>query len=111
MNSIVVNVPHRLSVEEARRRIDTMLERARSAYVDKLGHSEMTWSGDSADIRVVALAQEVKAHIDVLRESVRIEVVLPWLLAGIAGPIQQRLANLANETLAIGHMPESGPKK
>ncbi len=103
MNSIVVSVPHRLSVAEAHRRIETMLDRLRSAYIDKLAYSEMTWSGDSADIRVVALAQEVKAHIDVLAESVRIEVVLPWILASFAGPIQQRLTTAASETLAIGY--------
>jgi Putative polyhydroxyalkanoic acid system protein (PHA_gran_rgn) len=106
MNSIVVSVPHRLSVAEAHRRIEAMLDRLRSAYIDKLAYSEMTWSGDSADIRVVALAQEVKAHIDVLTESVRIEVVLPWILARLAGPIQQRLTAAANETLAIEHRPK-----
>ncbi len=106
MNSIVVSVPHRLSVAEAHRRIEAMLDRLRSAYIDKLAYSEMTWSGASADIRVVALAQEVKARIDVLAESVRIEVALPWILAGLAGPIQQRLKTAANETLAIEHRPK-----
>ncbi len=103
MNSIVVSVPHRLSVTEAHRRIETMLEKLRSAYIDKIAYSEMTWSGDSAELRVVALAQEVKAHIDVFAESIRIEVILPWILAGLAGPIQQRLTTAASETLAIGH--------
>jgi hypothetical protein len=106
MNSIVVSVPHRLSVAEAHRRVEAMIGRLRSAYLDKLAYSEMSWTGDSADIRVIALAQEVKAHIDVLAESVRIEIVLPWILACLAGPIQQRLTSAANETLAIGHTPK-----
>ncbi|MFZ0559159.1 MAG: polyhydroxyalkanoic acid system family protein [Methylovirgula sp.] len=106
MNSIVVSVPHGLSVAEAHRRIETMIDRLRAAYLDKLAYSEMTWRGDSADIRVIALAQEVKAHIDVLAESVRIEIVLPWILAGLAGPIETRLAATARETLAIGYAPK-----
>ncbi len=101
MRSIVVTVPHDLPAAEARRRIAAMLEHLRSSYVDKLAHSEMTWNGDSADIRVVALAQEVKAHIDVLARSVRIEIVLPWLLASLAAPIEQRLRSSARETLAL----------
>jgi hypothetical protein len=106
MDSIVVTVPHKLSVPEAHRRIEATIDRLRSAYVDKLAHSEMTWSGDSAELRVVALAQEVKAHIDVRAESVRIEVVLPWILAGLAGPIQERLDSTARETLALGYRPK-----
>ncbi len=106
MNSIVVSVPHRLSVAEAHRRIEAMIDRLRSAYIDKLAYSEMTWSGDSADIRVIALAQEAKAHIDVLAESVRIEIILPWILASLARPIEARLAATTRETLAIGYAPK-----
>lgn len=106
MKSIVVTVPHNLSTAEARRRIETLLDHYRSAFVDKLAHSEVNWTGDKADVRVVALAQEVKAHIDVMADSVRLEVVLPWLLASLAGPIQERLASTARETLAIGHSPK-----
>ncbi len=104
--SIVITVPHHLSAAEARRRIAAEIEYFRSAYVDKLAHSEVTWAGDSADICVIALAQEIKAHIDVTADSVRFEIILPWLLASLAGPIQQRLNSTTRETLAIGHSPK-----
>jgi hypothetical protein len=106
MKSIVVTVPHRLSVAEARRRIAAEIEHFKSAYVDKLAHSEINWVGDSAVISVVALAQEIKARIDVMVDSVRIEIILPWLLASLAGPIQERLTSTTRETLAIGHSPK-----
>ena len=110
MNSIVVIVPHRLSVTEAHRRIETAIDRLRSAYIDKVAQTQMTWTGDSADIRVVALAQETKAHIDVLAENVRIEVVLPWILASLAGPIQAQLDSAARQTLAISYRPEQNKR-
>jgi hypothetical protein len=106
MKSIVVTVPHHLSTAEARRRIEAMIDHFRNAYVDKLAHSEVNWTGDSADVRVVALAQEVKARLDVMADSVRIEIVLPWLLASLAAPLQERLASTTRETLAIGHSPK-----
>ncbi len=106
MKPIVVTVPHHLSAAEARRRIAAEIEHFRSAYVDKLAHSEVTWAGDSADISVVALAQEVKARIDVMAHNVRIEIILPWILASLAGPIQERLTSTTRETLAIGHSPK-----
>ncbi|HLH11892.1 MAG TPA: polyhydroxyalkanoic acid system family protein [Methylovirgula sp.] len=99
--SIVISVPHHLTLAEARRRIAAEIDFLRSAYVEKFAHSEVTWTGDSADIRVVALAQEAKAHIDVTADNVRIEVVLPWLLARLAGPLEQRLAATTRERLAL----------
>jgi hypothetical protein len=104
--SIVVTVPHHLSAAEAHRRIAAEIDYFKSAYVDKLAHSEVTWAGDSADVSVIALAQEVKAKIDVMADSVRIEIILPWLLASLAGPIQERLSSTTRETLAIGHSPK-----
>jgi hypothetical protein len=106
MKSIVVTVPHHLPTAEAQRRIAAEIEHFRSAYVDKLANSEVTWAGDSADIRVTAFAQEVKAHIDVMTDNVRLEIKLPWLLASLAGPIQERLTSTTRETLALGYSPK-----
>lgn len=104
---IVIAVPHTLGVEEARRRIAAEIDELRNEYVNKLGYSEVVWSGDSANIRVVALMQEVKARIDVLADSVRIEITLPWLLAKLAAPLQDRLAITAKNTLSLGHSPQN----
>src|SRR5579862_724814 len=78
---IVIAVPHNLGVEEARRRIAAEVDQLKNDYGNKLGYSEVVWSGDTANIRVVALMQEVKGRIDVLADSVRIEITLPWFLA------------------------------
>jgi putative Ca2+/H+ antiporter (TMEM165/GDT1 family) len=104
--SIIVTVPHNLPTAEARCLIAAEIEHLRSAFVDRLARSDVAWNGDRADISVIALAQEIKARIDVMAESVRIEIVLPWLLASLAGPIQERLSSTTRETLALGHRPK-----
>jgi Putative polyhydroxyalkanoic acid system protein (PHA_gran_rgn) len=104
--SIVIAVPHNLSVDEARRRIATEIEQLKNEYVNKFAYSEIAWAGDSANVRVVALAQEVKAHIDVLADNVRIEIVLPWLLAKLAAPLQNKLSTTTKEMLSLGHSPK-----
>jgi hypothetical protein len=106
MKSIIVTVPHHLPTAEAQHRIAAEIEHLKSAYVDKLAHSEVTWAGDSADIRVTAFAQEVRAHIDVRADNVLLEIKLPWLLASLAGPIQERLTSTTSETLALEHSPK-----
>jgi hypothetical protein len=104
-NSIVITVPHNLGAEEAKQRIVERLERLRRDYVDRLGYSEMNWSGDTADLRVVAFGQTVTGKICVMSDSLRVEVQLPWILAALTNKIQGILKSNAEESLRIGHTP------
>jgi hypothetical protein len=104
-NSIVITVPHRLGVEEAKRRIAEQLEHLRRDYIDKLAYSEVNWDADTADLRVVALGQTVTGKICVISDSLRIEVQLPWILAALTDKIQGVLKSKAEESLRIGYTP------
>jgi hypothetical protein len=99
--TIVISLPHNLTAAEAQRRIAAQIDSLRNAYVDKLAHSEVTWTGDSADIRVIALMQQITAHIDVLPDSVRVDITLPWILAGVAGKVETLLTSSAGTALAL----------
>jgi hypothetical protein len=81
---VVVSVPHRLGREEAVRRLKAGFERAGSQFAGLLNISEQTWSGDRLTFQASAMGQQAAGTIDVLEDSVRIEVTLPWLLAKIA---------------------------
>lgn len=103
--SIVITVPHNLTAQEAKRRIAEGMESLRNVYVEKLAYSEATWTGDRADLRILALGQTITAQLHVLAESVRIEVQLPWILAALGNRIQGILAANARESLKIEHQP------
>ena len=81
---VVVSVPHRLGREEAARRLKAGFKRAGSQFAGVLNIAEQAWSGDRLTFRASALGQQAAGTIDVLEDSVRIEVTLPWLLAKIA---------------------------
>lgn len=104
-NSIVITVPHNLGATEAKRRITERMDVLRRDYLDKVAYSEVNWSGDTADLRVVAFGQTVTGKIGVLNDSLHIEVQLPWILAALTGKIQGVLKNNAEESLRIGHTP------
>jgi hypothetical protein len=103
--SIVVTVPHRLGAEEAKRRISEKIDALRRDYVDKLAYSEVNWTGGRADLRVVALGQTTIGQLDVMPDSLRIEVRLPWILASLSSRIQGVLTSNAQDSLQIGHTP------
>jgi hypothetical protein len=49
------------------------------------------WQGDTLVFRVVALAQTITGRIEVLDDSVEVEVDLPWMLAMLAEKIKGRV--------------------
>jgi hypothetical protein len=100
-NKITVTVPHKLGVETAKKRLDERLQALRREYVDKVAHSEVSWAGDVATIRVNALGQSATAEITVLSDMARVEVQLPWLLAALAAPIQDVISRNAKDVLKL----------
>ncbi|MFO1102609.1 MAG: polyhydroxyalkanoic acid system family protein [Methylocystis sp.] len=102
-NAITITVPHKLGVEAAKARISEQLTKMQRAYVDKVAHSEVTWAGDVATVRVAALGQTATAQIAVLNDLLRIDIQLPWVLAALSGKVQQVIARNADEALRLGH--------
>jgi Putative polyhydroxyalkanoic acid system protein (PHA_gran_rgn) len=84
---LVVSIPHRLSREEAVRRLKGGLARAAQS-VPIMTVDEETWTGDRMVFRVRALGQAASGNIDVADDHVRVEVVLPWLLQRFAQAAQ-----------------------
>ena len=101
-NAITVTVPHDLGVEAAKARVSEQLARMQREYVDKVAHSEVTWAGDVGTVRVTALGQTATAQITVLKDLLRIDVQLPWVLAAISGKLQQVISRNAGDALRIG---------
>ena len=80
---LVVSIPHSLGREEAVRRLKTGLARAASS-VPVLHVDEERWEDNRMMFRVRALGQAAAGHVDVADDHVKVEVVLPWLLLGVA---------------------------
>ncbi|ACI94177.1 conserved hypothetical protein [Afipia carboxidovorans OM5] len=85
---LVVSIPHSLGREEAIRRLKNGLSGARTQYSQYLTVNEETWDENQLAFRVTALKQAVSGTIDVAEDHVRLEVVLPWLLAKLADGAQ-----------------------
>ncbi len=84
IKSLVVTLPHNLGKTEAIRRLTSGLASAAIQFGPFLKIDEETWRGDQLSFRVMALRQQVAGTIEVGEENVRLEVVLPWILATLA---------------------------
>ena len=85
---LTVSIPHRLGKEEVVRRLQAGLGSVRTNFGHLLAVQEQIWTGDHLQFRVSALGQAASGSIDVAEDHVRLEVVLPWLLAKIAEKVQ-----------------------
>lgn len=85
---LVVSIPHHLGKEEAIRRLKSGLAGMQTSFGHVFTVSEETWNENRLQFSVNALGQSVSGSIEVNEDSVRLEVVLPWLLAKLAEKLQ-----------------------
>ncbi len=96
---LIVSIPHKLGKDEALRRIKSGLGSIKSQYAQVLQVNEEIWSGDRLAFRVTALKSQASGTLDVADDHVRLEVTLPWLLAGLAHGAQAMIRERGNRLL------------
>lgn len=86
---VTITLTHDVGKAEAKKRIDEGFERLKSALGGGLVLSfTREWRGeDRLAFTAKGLGQNINGHIDVFPGHVRIEAMLPGLLAGIAEAI------------------------
>jgi hypothetical protein len=90
MDPLVVTVSHSLAKDEVIRRLKPALGRAVQMF-PVLSLEQEQWSDDHMDFRVKAFGQFATGHVLVGDKDVRIEVILPWLLAKFADAARESI--------------------
>jgi Putative polyhydroxyalkanoic acid system protein (PHA_gran_rgn) len=81
---VVVTIPHRLSRQEAVRRLKTGFSNVRSSFGQGFVVVKDEWAGDHLDFQASLLGQTTTGTVDVADDHVRLEVQLPWFLSLLA---------------------------
>jgi hypothetical protein len=82
--TLTVIVAHRLGKAEAVRRLKEGLASANGRLGSMIALEQQIWDGDTLRLRIRAVGQTATARVDVLDDSLRIEVAMPWLLGKAA---------------------------
>jgi putative polyhydroxyalkanoate system protein len=88
--AVTVTIPHELGREEARKRIEAGFGDL-SRHLGGLGAVTRNWDGDRLSFAFAAMGQAVSGYVDVADRAIRLEVLLPNLLAMMAGKLKGRL--------------------
>jgi hypothetical protein len=88
---ISVTIPHQLGRAEAHRRIDEGFSDLTRHLGAAAGALDRRWHGDRLDFSLTAMGQAILGHVAVAESEVIVEVILPGLLALVAGRVQGTL--------------------
>lgn len=97
--TVSLSIPHDLTQDEARQRIQTGLTDLRSRFGEKATSVHEQWTENRLDFAVTAMNQSITGRVDVTASDVRIEVDLPWMLAMLAGKFKGRVEQEARKML------------
>lgn len=97
--SLVIDLPHSLGTEEARRRMEGGVGKLASHIPGGAADVRHHWEGDSMHLAVAAMGQTVTCRIDVQDKKVRVELILPGMLGMFAGQIEAYLRGKGGQLL------------
>ena len=106
---ITVNIPHALGKDEARRRIDqgfAHIQQQMTGGALGLVSFQKRWEADRLHLEGSMIGQKISGRLDVLADSVQMQIDLPDLLAAIAERIK---AGLTKETQKL--LENKSPRK
>ena len=99
MKSMEVRVPHSLTPDEVRKRLDDAVVKARTDYADKVGAIEASWRPDgSLALALDVVGMSIDSEVEVLAEELVVRLQVPGMAGLFAGRIrsgiEERLGGL-----------------
>lgn len=88
---LIVLVPHRLGRQEARRRLDSGIDRLQRELSVLLSELDYYWQGDTLNFTASAMWQRLTGRIEVLDDALRVEIELPWMMQFLRDAIRKRV--------------------
>jgi putative polyhydroxyalkanoate system protein len=100
MAPLTITIPHQLTKAEAKGRIDSHLTELLGQYGSQLDHLDHRWTGDTLDFQAGVMGMSVSGKLQVEEQQVRVEIVLPWVLATLGRSLSQSIEQEGRKLLA-----------
>ena len=97
---MTIQVEHTLSKQEARHRIEKLIEQSREEYKSELQNLVVDWSGDSAHIKLQVRGYSTAGSVAVTDNAVDMDFYLPFLLQVFGKKIKSVLHDRIKQSLS-----------
>ena len=95
-----MSVAHRLSAEEALKRVKTILGDLQKRYADKISGLHEKWDGDTGTFSFSAMGCKVSGTLVVKDGKATLSYELPWTAKLFRGTIEEKILEQAHIKLA-----------
>lgn len=100
MPSLEISIPHKLTKEEARRRIQELLPKMKKDYGDQIKDLHEEWANDTGVFSFSVMGFAVSGTLTVNDSSVDLDGNLPFAAAFFKGKIKSVIEEKAQQVLA-----------
>ena len=102
--TIDVSIPHQLTRDEARARLQAGATRLQSQFgggggAGQVAQVSQNWQGYRNDFRLTAMGQSIAGRMDVEADAIKLSVEVPWMLAMFADTIRGRIEHEGRKLL------------
>jgi hypothetical protein len=94
-----MSIPHQLTREEVKRRMQEQVREAQQQYGHLLGKVEERWDGYTLNMTVAAPGGTVTGQAIVELQEVHVSIALPWMLTLLAGKVSQTIEQRGRQLL------------
>ncbi|MBS1605854.1 MAG: polyhydroxyalkanoic acid system family protein [Bacteroidetes bacterium] len=96
---MTIQIEHTLSKEEARNRIEQLIERYKNEYKTDLQELVVDWAGDRAHIRVKAKGYGTSGNLEVRDGAVELDFYVPFMLQVFSKKIKSAVSEEIKRSL------------
>lgn len=100
MPSFKMSVPHKLSQDEAQRRIQGMLGDLKQQYGEQISNLEESWSGATGAFAMTAMGMKISGTLAVRPTEVALDGSIPFAAVPFKGQIEKLIRQEAERLLA-----------
>ena len=100
MAPLTIIIPHQLSKADAKQRIESHFTELLGQYGSSLDHLEHRWTDDTLNFQAGVMGMSVSGKLQVEEQQVRVEIVLPWVLATLGRSLSQSIEQEGRKLLA-----------
>jgi Putative polyhydroxyalkanoic acid system protein (PHA_gran_rgn) len=97
---MTIQIEHTLAKEEAKRRIEQLIERYQEAYKDQVQDLSVEWKDDKAHLRVTARGYSSAGNLEVTESAVLLDFYVPFLLQVFSKKIKSTIQHTIEESLS-----------
>jgi hypothetical protein len=100
MPSIEMSIPHKLSQDEAKRRIQDLLPKMKSDFADQIKDLHEEWTGNTGKFSFTVMGFAVSGTLHVNESSVDLDGDLPFAAMFFKSKIKSAIQEKAQEILS-----------